>query len=337
MWGASPTPTCPRWCTPPTRAPRLRIAQAADQPGPVADGRAVPAAARRDVRGRRRGARAPPRPRGRLLRGRRRLAAATGSAASTRPTRRWRWWPTCPVVRRWSSSGPSARSRASRPTAAWRHRRPHRAPTGCCGPATGRTRTAPGRTRFCCCATVTTSPTRRSAPASSTAPREFFGIDLDAGVDVSSATDGRSTPTSTRSPACCPRPRRRSVRGLSTTWWCAARSCSTAAAARGSRPTSPSTATGSRWWARTPGTGREELDGRGLVLAPGFIDPHTHLDANLSGIPTSRRRRRYGVTTVVTATAGTRSRRSPTTPRVTTSSTRCAPSSRSPGPRSTTA
>ena len=31
----------------------------------------------------------------------------------------------------------------------------------------------------------------------------------------------------------------------------------------------------------TPGTGAEELDGRGLVLAPGFIDPHTHLDANL--------------------------------------------------------
>ena len=54
----------------------------------------------------------------------------------------------------------------------------------------------------------------------------------------------------------------------------------------------------------SPGTGREELDGRGLVLAPGFIDPHTHLDANLFWDPDVTPSRRYGVTTVVTGNCG---------------------------------
>jgi N-acyl-D-aspartate/D-glutamate deacylase len=53
-----------------------------------------------------------------------------------------------------------------------------------------------------------------------------------------------------------------------------------------------------------PGTGREELDGRGLVLAPGFIDPHTHLDANLFWDPDVTPCSSYGVTTVVTGNCG---------------------------------
>ena len=49
---------------------------------------------------------------------------------------------------------------------------------------------------------------------------------------------------------------------------------------------------------------REELDGRGRVLAPGFIDPHTHLDANLFWDPDVTPCSSYGVTTVVTGNCG---------------------------------
>jgi N-acyl-D-aspartate/D-glutamate deacylase len=52
------------------------------------------------------------------------------------------------------------------------------------------------------------------------------------------------------------------------------------------------------------GNGREELDGRGLVLAPGFIDPHTHLDANLFWDADVTPCSSYGVTTVVTGNCG---------------------------------
>jgi N-acyl-D-amino-acid deacylase len=53
-----------------------------------------------------------------------------------------------------------------------------------------------------------------------------------------------------------------------------------------------------------PGRGTEELDGRGLVVAPGFVDPHTHLDANLFWDPDFTPSSSYGVTTVVTGNCG---------------------------------
>jgi len=55
---------------------------------------------------------------------------------------------------------------------------------------------------------------------------------------------------------------------------------------------------------RVGGRGAEEVDGRGFVLAPGFIDPHTHLDANLFWDPDVTPSSSFGVTTVVTANCG---------------------------------
>ena len=52
------------------------------------------------------------------------------------------------------------------------------------------------------------------------------------------------------------------------------------------------------------GAGAEELDGRGLVLAPGWIDTHTHLDANQFWDPFLTPCSRYGVSTVVIGNCG---------------------------------
>jgi len=51
-------------------------------------------------------------------------------------------------------------------------------------------------------------------------------------------------------------------------------------------------------------SGAVELDGRGLALAPGWIDTHTHLDANQFWDPFLTPCSRFGVTTVVIANCG---------------------------------
>lgn len=52
------------------------------------------------------------------------------------------------------------------------------------------------------------------------------------------------------------------------------------------------------------GVGAEEVDAAGSVVAPGFIDPHTHLDANLFWDADVTPSSSFGVTTVVTANCG---------------------------------
>jgi N-acyl-D-amino-acid deacylase len=49
---------------------------------------------------------------------------------------------------------------------------------------------------------------------------------------------------------------------------------------------------------------REEIDGRGLALAPGFIDIHSHADGNLTDDPRAESVIRQGVTTVVVGQDG---------------------------------
>lgn len=52
------------------------------------------------------------------------------------------------------------------------------------------------------------------------------------------------------------------------------------------------------------GTGREEIDAGGKVIAPGFIDPHTHMDLFLVLYPHGNPVVNYGVTTVVIGDCG---------------------------------
>src|SRR5438093_8597502 len=50
--------------------------------------------------------------------------------------------------------------------------------------------------------------------------------------------------------------------------------------------------------------GREEIDARGKVISPGFIDPHTHMDLFLVLYPHGNPVVNFGVTTVVIGDCG---------------------------------
>jgi len=53
-----------------------------------------------------------------------------------------------------------------------------------------------------------------------------------------------------------------------------------------------------------PGAGTKEIDATGLVVAPGFIDVHTHADEDLHKHPRAENFIRDGVTTIVTGNCG---------------------------------
>ena len=92
----------------------------------------------------------------------------------------------------------------------------------------------------------------------------------------------------------------RPLRSRPTTCCSATPASSTAPAARGTAPTSASAATPSRA-SRRPSTSprTRTIDVAGQVVAPGFIDIHTHAARGIFQIPTADNYVRQGVTTLI--------------------------------------
>ncbi len=55
---------------------------------------------------------------------------------------------------------------------------------------------------------------------------------------------------------------------------------------------------------KVDGAGREEIDARGLLVTPGFIDVHTHLDAQITWDPLGAPSNLHGVTSIVVGNCG---------------------------------